>query len=112
MSAQSGMAGQDFVIVPDAVADAGAYVQQVAESLINGLNSLDHEITSVLDNWTGSAAEAFGTGWTETMEGAADVLDALATMAGLLGVTSRTIAHQDLSNTTNLNSLDLPTLEM
>ncbi|WP_227998422.1 WXG100 family type VII secretion target [Nocardia australiensis] len=112
MSTQSGTPGQDFAMVPDEVTDAGTYVQQVADSLINGLNSLDREITSVLDNWTGPAAEAFGTGWTETKEGAADVLEALATMAGLLGVTSKTIAHQDLSNATHLHSLDLPKLNM
>ncbi|WP_162240340.1 WXG100 family type VII secretion target [Nocardia arizonensis] len=112
MSALSGTPGQDFTTVPDEVTDAGTYVQQVADSLINGLNSLDREISGVLDNWTGAAAEAFGAGWTETKDGATIVLDALAIMAGLLGVTSKTIAHQDLSNATNLHSLDLPKLNM
>ncbi|WP_405180213.1 WXG100 family type VII secretion target [Nocardia sp. NBC_01377] len=110
MSAKPGVSGQDFAIVPDEVAEAGAYVQQVAESLVNGLCSLDREITSVLGNWTGAAADAFGSGWTETKEGAADVLDALAIMAGLLGVASKTIAHQDTAGATYLSSLDLPSL--
>lgn len=99
-------------MVPDEVTDAGTYVQQVADSLINGLNSLDREISSVLDNWSGAAADAFGDGWTVTKEGAANVLDALADMARLLGVASNTVAHQDISNATNVQSLDLPELNM
>ncbi|MET7771616.1 WXG100 family type VII secretion target [Nocardia sp. NPDC005366] len=112
MSAEPGMSGQDFAMVPDEVTDAGTYVQQVAESLIDGLSSLDREVADVLGNWTGAAADAFGGGWTETKEGAADVLDALAIMAGLLGVASETIAHQDTAGATYLSSLDLPSLNI
>ncbi|GGK67648.1 hypothetical protein GCM10011591_44750 [Nocardia camponoti] len=98
--------------MPDDVTDAGAYVQQVAESLINGLNSLDREITGVLSNWTGGAATAFSGGWSETKEGAATVLNALATMAELLGATSKAFVSQDTVNAAGLSSLNLPKLNI
>ncbi|MFD3747311.1 hypothetical protein [Nocardia sp. NPDC058633] len=47
MSIEQGSPGTDFAIVPDEVTDAGVYVEQVATSLINGLNSLDREVSSV-----------------------------------------------------------------
>ncbi|MFC9472543.1 WXG100 family type VII secretion target [Nocardia sp. NPDC056952] len=112
MSTEQGSPGTDFVIVPDEVTDAGVYVEQVATSLINGLNSLDREVSSVLDNWKGSAADAYGEGWAVAKEGAATVLDALEAMGGLLGVASKTIAGRDISNATSFNSLDLPEMNM
>ncbi|MGW6421391.1 WXG100 family type VII secretion target [Nocardia sp. NPDC055053] len=112
MSNDSGTPGTDFAMVPDEVTDAGAYVEQLADSLINGLNSLDREISSVLDQWSGAAADAFGNGWTETKEGAATVLNALTAMGELLGVASKTMTHRDISNAANLQSLDLPELNM
>ncbi|MFD3460979.1 WXG100 family type VII secretion target [Nocardia fluminea] len=99
-----------FAIVPQEVTDAGQYVQQVAESLVNGLNSLDIEIAGVLGNWRGTSADSFSAGWAEAREGGADVLDALAVIAKLLGVTSKTIAHQDETGASHLSSLDLPAL--
>ncbi|MFD4434254.1 WXG100 family type VII secretion target [Nocardia sp. NPDC058497] len=100
----------DLSVIPEEVANAGAYVQQVAESLIAGLSSLDSEIQGLLASWEGSSAEAYTTGWTETKHGAETVLGALAAIAGLLGVTSRTLAGQDSSNATAISSLDLPEL--
>lgn len=99
-----------FAIVPQEVTDAGQYVQQVAESLVEGLNSLDTEINAVLSNWRGTSADAFALGWAETKEGGADILDALAVIAQLLGVTSKTIAHADTTGASNFGSLDLPAL--
>ncbi|KAF0836742.1 WXG100 family type VII secretion target [Nocardia caishijiensis] len=99
-----------FALVPQEVSDAGQYVQQVAESLVNGLNSLDAEIAGVLGNWRGTSADAFAAGWAETKEGGADVLDALAVIAELLGVTSKTISHADNTGASNLAALDLPEL--
>ena len=108
MSTEQGTPGTDFVIVPAEVTGAGVYVEQVAISLINGLNSLDREVTSVLDNWKGAAADAFGDGWTGVKDGAVTVLDALAGMGELLGVASKTVADQDIFSATNVSSLDLP----
>jgi WXG100 family type VII secretion target len=104
--------GADFAIVPAEVTDAGVYVEQVATALINGLNSLDREVASVLDNWKGAAADAFGDGWTGAKDGAATVLDALAAMGELLGVVSKATAGQDVTNATNFSSLDLPKLNL
>ncbi|MFD4438605.1 WXG100 family type VII secretion target [Nocardia sp. NPDC058519] len=112
MSTEQDTPGTDFAIVPAEVTDAGVYVEQVATSLINELNSLDREVTSVLDNWKGAATDAFGDGWTGTKDGAATVLDALAAMGERLGVASKTIADRDISNATNFSSLDLPKLNL
>ncbi|MGY2033382.1 WXG100 family type VII secretion target [Nocardia abscessus] len=103
-----------FALVPDEVTDAGRYVQQVAESLINGLTSLDTDIAALLSNWQGTSADSFGAGWTETKQGADTILDALADMAELLGVTSKILDDQDRARAgttvTLTGSLDLPEL--
>lgn len=114
MTDQSGSPLNDFALVPDEVTDAGRYVQQVAESLINGLTSLETDIAALLSNWRGTSADSFGAGWTETKQGADIVLDALAEMAELLGVTSKTLDDQDQVRADTLleftGSLDLPEL--
>ncbi|MEV0436372.1 WXG100 family type VII secretion target [Nocardia sp. NPDC050413] len=112
MAGENDMPGTVFAMVPAEVTDAGVYIQQVAESLINGLGTLDREVSTALDNWSGAAADAFGDGWTETKKGAADVLNALATMGELLGVVSKAVVNQDVSNSSALSSLDLPQLNM
>ncbi|HET6424382.1 WXG100 family type VII secretion target [Nocardia aurea] len=111
MASSDGTA-QDFAFIPDDVADAGRYVQLVAESLVNGLNSLDTDISALLGSWKGTSADAYSVGWTEAKQGAETVLEALQDMAELLGVTSQAFTHQDqlsASDTTALSSsLDLP----
>ncbi|MBF6193218.1 WXG100 family type VII secretion target [Nocardia beijingensis] len=106
--------GRDFAVVPAEVADAGKYVQRVAESLVNGLRSLDSDITTLLESWKGTSADAYSAGWIETKQGADTVLDALAAMAELLGVTSQVVTDEDSSRasvTASLtSSLDLPEL--
>ncbi|MFD4428681.1 WXG100 family type VII secretion target [Nocardia sp. NPDC058497] len=91
--------------MPDEVTDAGAFVQQIAESLINGLRSLDSDIVTLLDNWRGTSADSFSSGWTETKQGADTILDALAGMAELLGVTSKTLDDQDQLLATETSAL-------
>lgn len=114
MAAEPSGSGHDFTLVPDEVSDAGTYVQQVAESLIGGLKSLDADIVAVLNIWQGTSAEAFSAGWAETKTGADSILDALAMMAELLGVTSKTLDNQDISRAASTaalaSSLDLPEL--
>ncbi|WP_280338712.1 WXG100 family type VII secretion target [Nocardia neocaledoniensis] len=112
MAGENETPGAAFAMVPDDVTDAGVYIQQVAESLINGLGTLDREVSTALDSWTGAAAEAFGDGWTETKKGAADVLNALTTMGELLGIASKAVASQDISNSETFSALDLPQLNM
>ena len=114
MTGQPSSTANDFALVPDEVADGGRYVQQVAESLINGLSSLDTDITALLSYWQGTSAESFSTGWTETKQGANTVLEALADMAELLGVTSKTLDDLDnaraVATSSLFGSLDLPEL--
>ncbi|MFE3545541.1 WXG100 family type VII secretion target [Nocardia sp. NPDC059177] len=107
-------AGADFAVVPAEVTDAGKYVQLVAESLVNGLRSLDSDITALLETWKGYSAEMYGTAWIETKQGADEVLEALSTMARLLGVTSQTLSDQDTARAAAheplASTLDLPGL--
>lgn len=104
----------DFALVPDEVTDVGRYLQQVAETLVNGLTSLDTDATTLLSNWHGMSADSFRAGWTETKLGADTILEALADMAELLGVTSKTLDDLDSARartTSSLSgSLDLPDL--
>ncbi|WP_162240385.1 WXG100 family type VII secretion target [Nocardia arizonensis] len=104
----------DFGLVPEEVTDAGVFVQQVAESLVNGLNSLDADIANLMNGWRGTSADAFSAGWSETKQGADSILDALTTMAELLGVTSRVLEDHDKARATATatlpSSLDLPAL--
>ncbi|MGS2809920.1 WXG100 family type VII secretion target [Nocardia sp. MW-W600-9] len=95
MTSQPDATSTDFALVPDEVTDAGRYLQQVAESLVSGLTSLDTDIVTLLSNWRGISADSFSAGWTETKQGADTVLDALAAMAELLGVTSAALDGQD-----------------
>ncbi|APE37966.1 hypothetical protein BOX37_02520 [Nocardia mangyaensis] len=100
--------------MPDEVTDAGTYVQQVAETLVNGLASLDVDVNSLLTSWKGTSADAYSDGWIEVKQGADTVLAALAAMAESLGVTSRVLNDQDTSRASQTsaltNSLDLPEL--
>ncbi|MFD3707428.1 WXG100 family type VII secretion target [Nocardia sp. NPDC058658] len=114
MTGQPGSTSGDFALVPDEVTDAGRYLQQVAETLVSGLTSLDTDATALLSNWSGVSADSFSSGWTETKLGADTILEALADMAELLGVTSKALDDQDRSwaaDTSSLSSsLDLPGL--
>ena len=50
----------DFALVSDEVTDAGRYLQQVRQTLVNGLTSLDTDVTTLLANWLGVSADSFG----------------------------------------------------
>ncbi|MEV6361436.1 WXG100 family type VII secretion target [Nocardia asteroides] len=105
MTAETSASADDFALVPEEVVDAGLYVQQVAESLINGLRSLDSDIVDLLNRWRGTSAESFSSGWTETKQGADLILDALSGMAELLGVVSKTLDDQDQLLATKTSTL-------
>lgn len=114
MTGSSSSTSPDFALVPDEVTDVGRYLQQVAETLVNGLTSLDTDVTTLLSNWRGTSADSFSAGWTETKQGADTILEALADMAELLGVTSKALDDLDSARTTAISalsgSLDLPGL--
>ncbi|WP_063060170.1 WXG100 family type VII secretion target [Nocardia sienata] len=94
-------------VVPDHVLDAGKYVQLTADNLVNALRDLDTDIDAVLEVWKGNSATAYRAGWDETKQGAVRVLEALATIAELLGVTTQTFVEQDDSNSRSYPSLNL-----
>jgi WXG100 family type VII secretion target len=101
-----------FVVVPAAVSDTGRFVQDTASALRSGVRSADTEIASLLTTWKGGAADTYAAGWEETKAGALEVLDALATMADLLGVTATGFTDLDqrraADTTTYTSSLNLP----
>lgn len=101
-----------FAMVPDTVRSAGAFVQQTAESLVAGIHSADSEVQGLASTWKGAAADAYAEGWEDTRKAALEVLEALHTMAELLGMTAASITDQDTSRadatTARVSSLDLP----
>ncbi|MBF6353636.1 WXG100 family type VII secretion target [Nocardia higoensis] len=97
-----------FDVVPSEVSDAGRYVQLTAQELVDGVRTLDTEIGVLLQGWTGVSATAYRAGWEETRQGAQTVLDALATLAELMGVTADTHTQLDTDRATDTSSLDLP----
>lgn len=94
-------------VVPDHVRDAGKYVQLTADNLVKALRDLDTDIDAVLEVWKGNSANTYRAGWDETKQGAVRVLEALATIAELLGVTTQTFVEQDDSNSQSYPSLNL-----
>ncbi|MEU1983466.1 WXG100 family type VII secretion target [Nocardia sp. NPDC019395] len=94
-------------VVPEHVLDAGRFVQLTADQLVNALHSLDTDIDAVLGVWRGNSANAYRAGWDETKQGAVEVLEALSTIAELLGVTTATFVEQDDSNSQSYPSLNL-----
>ncbi|ONM48708.1 WXG100 family type VII secretion target [Nocardia donostiensis] len=102
-----GNSSSDLEVVPEYVVDAGRFVQLTADELVNGLRSLDTDVEGLLGSWKGMSATAYRAGWEETKQGAIDVLEALATIAGLLGVNSRTFTEQDDTNSQGFGSLNI-----
>lgn len=98
----------EFSVVPAEVTDAGRFVQLTAESLVNGLRSLDTDIEVLLEPWKGTSADAYGAGWTETKRGADTVLEALTVMAEMLGVTTQALHNHDQTRAEQTSSLELP----
>lgn len=105
-------AGQQLGLIPSEVSDAGKYVQQTAQSLIDGVRSADTEVAGLMSSWSGAAAEAYRAGWEETRAGALEVLGALHDVGELLGVYVAQIDTVDNTRAENLtartSSLDLP----
>lgn len=101
-----------FTMVPETVRSAGTYVQQTAEALVSGVHSADTEVRGLESTWKGAAADAYTAGWAEARKAAVEVLDALNTMADLLGVAATSITDQDTTRASatsaRVSSLDLP----
>nr|WP_280435122.1 WXG100 family type VII secretion target [Nocardia carnea] len=93
--------------MPEEVVDAGQFVQQTANTLVNALHSLDTDIEGMLGVWRGVSASSYQAGWQETKQGVITVLDALGDIAVLLGVNSRTYVEQDDDNSQSYGSLNI-----
>ncbi|WP_280263813.1 WXG100 family type VII secretion target [Nocardia wallacei] len=103
---------QPFALPPDHVRDAGQYTQQTAQALADGIRSADSEIQGLMATWKGRAADAYLTGWDEARDAAIDVLEALETMAELLGVTVTSFEDLESGSSARVAStgaaLDIP----
>ncbi|WP_084654210.1 WXG100 family type VII secretion target [Nocardia altamirensis] len=108
MSADTGRNAPELWAVPSEVADAGTFVRQASESLVNGLRSVDADVNRLLEFWQGGLSDSYRTGWEETRAAAMTVLESLATMAESLGVSSARYDRTDGANAQSLSSLDLP----
>ncbi|MGX1810193.1 WXG100 family type VII secretion target [Nocardia sp. NPDC055321] len=106
MAPDADASGGEFQVVPSEVTDAGRYLQLTAEELITGVRSLDTDVTALLTTWKGSSADHYRHGWDEVREGATEILEALAAMADLLGVSATTYTDVDEANAGSL--LNLP----
>jgi WXG100 family type VII secretion target len=101
-------ADSDFAIVPTEVSDAGRYVQQAAQTLINGVRSADTEVAGLMATWRGPAADAYSTAWDEARRGAMRILEALDGMGDLLGVSVDAVVSVDVDRAAATSSLELP----
>ncbi|PXX66902.1 type VII secretion system (Wss) protein ESAT-6 [Nocardia tenerifensis] len=97
-----------FALVPDSVTDAGRYVQQTAQALIDGLRRGSVEVDGLMSSRHGTAATAYAGAWDETHRAALAVFEALADMADLLGVVVDRNQATDTTTATTVSSLDLP----
>lgn len=62
-----------------------AELNSLADGLRSGLGSLDGEVSGLLGSgWTGSAASSYSGVWQEWHQGAAEVVEGLSRMSGLL----------------------------
>ncbi len=108
MASEAAPSPQELWVAPTDVADTGKFVQATSIALINGLRSLDSDVIRLLETWEGVSADAYRTAWSDTKRSCTTVLESLAAMAELLGVTSTRFAAADQLNARPISSLDLP----
>ncbi|MFX0577598.1 WXG100 family type VII secretion target [Nocardia nepalensis] len=78
--AQSNSWDGTFDVAPAEVTDAGRYVQLTAEELVNGLRSIDADVSKLLENWTGTSAITANEAFTKWVTGAQEVAEGIETM--------------------------------
>ncbi len=75
-------------MTPAELQSTAAVLSQIGDEARSELSRLGCDAATLLDcGWQGSAATAFGRGWTQWHAGAIEVLDALEAMARLLTAT-------------------------
>ncbi|NMM84114.1 hypothetical protein B2J88_07040 [Rhodococcus sp. SRB_17] len=79
-------------VVPDAVAEIGRNLYQVADTLRSALDSAAGDVAGLTTGgsgtWNGDAATVFSDGWTDVREGGALIIAALTDLAEQLGITA------------------------
>lgn len=88
------MAPEPITADSAAMADAAAFLRQIATTIGDGFRRIDAEIDG-MTYWGGPAAQAFTVGWQEASVGAVTLLSSLEAMAGLLGVQGEEFAAVD-----------------
>lgn len=87
-----------FDVEPWELASAANLVRDTGEELRAGLNRLRLEVDTLLDGWRGRAGTRFTDGWQEWRAGAAEVLGALDSIAGLLDHTGHGYEAAEAAN--------------
>ncbi|WP_067648443.1 WXG100 family type VII secretion target [Nocardia harenae] len=102
------MADHDgFAVVPEEVAAVGRFAYRIANELRDGANSLDREVSMLMDSWRGAAAQSYGGGWNEMHSGAMRVWEELLQLAEKLGVTADNYLAQEAESGTAVSLLNM-----
>ncbi|MGN2638693.1 WXG100 family type VII secretion target [Nocardia takedensis] len=106
--AEIGAAASEVVVVPEDVRATGVYLRETATALTTGLRFATGEVDALMSSWRGTAANAYGGAWDNAAAGALSVFDALADLAGALGVVVDRSIEVDQGFAGGFGSLDLP----
>ena len=86
-----------FDVSPAELRSTRAFVDGVARDVIAEVAAARREVDDLLGSgWTGRSATTFTGGWAQWQKGARDTLNALDTMAELLGLAGRDFADSDV----------------
>lgn len=82
-------------------------VSNDAQELRDELAALQRQWDNLSRGWTGAASSAYSSIWTEWLDGASKLVDALAESSHNLGVAAVRYAEQDADSATAVNSTTL-----
>jgi WXG100 family type VII secretion target len=95
---------EGFDATPVELQVCGSMLADISREVHDKVRILKTEVDDLLNGgWTGSAANGFAQGWEQWHAGAVEVLDALKSMAHLLGATGRDYGLADGSSADTLN---------
>ncbi|WP_330257319.1 WXG100 family type VII secretion target [Nocardia sp. NBC_00565] len=94
-------------VVPDEVIELGQHMSDLVQALRSALDIATREVDGLAGSWTGTAADAFGEGWSTVHEGGTQLLNSLAALASSLGVAAGSYQQQDGASAANLGSTSL-----
>jgi WXG100 family type VII secretion target len=91
----------------DAAYSTSHAVSNDAQELREELASLQRQWDNLSRGWSGAASSAYSSIWTEWLDGASKLVDALAESSHNLGVAAVRYAEQDADSVTAVNSTTL-----